>query len=230
MAPASRLKKAGIKPEGKAVYEMADGRPVEMQYGFARVSFVGAETVAQVIFGPEDCEPLLGVVAFTGVNTGITVGDPRTPERWRRLHAKPLKGALRQRLTNGVIYVFTNANLQSNRDEEGISRPKKLIALFRRIGPRMSERFFRRCGSCSGRATYAASQKENHWLIATKSKFRSCTAAHGAKGSLQQRQRRGDLEMSAGRFGNVNSPPLPARRAERPHVRAVSGGCPARAD
>src|SRR5271156_3663468 len=87
MAPASRLRAAGIKPEGKAVYEMADGLPVERQYGFARVRFVGAETVAQVIFGPEDYEPLLGVVALE--NTGITV-DPAS-RTLRRLHAKPLK-------------------------------------------------------------------------------------------------------------------------------------------
>jgi len=89
MAPASGLKAAGVKPEGKAVYEMADGRPVEMEYGFARVSFVGAETVAQVIFGPEGCEPLLGVVALE--NTGIIV-DPAS-RTLRRLHAKPLKKA-----------------------------------------------------------------------------------------------------------------------------------------
>jgi clan AA aspartic protease len=87
MAPASRLRAVGIKPEGKAIYEMADGRPVEMRYGFARVSFVGAETVAQVIFGPEDCEPLLGVVALE--NTGITI-DPRT-RLLRKVYAKPLK-------------------------------------------------------------------------------------------------------------------------------------------
>ncbi len=87
MAPASSLQAAGVKPEGKAVYEMADGRPVKMQYGFARVSFVGAETVAQVIFGPEGCEPLLGVVALE--NTRIMV-DPRS-RALRRLHAKPLK-------------------------------------------------------------------------------------------------------------------------------------------
>jgi clan AA aspartic protease len=87
MAPASKLKAAGIKREGKAVYEPADGSPIEMDYGFARVSFVGAETVAQVIFGPEGCEPILGVVALE--NTGITV-DPGT-RTLRRLHAKPLK-------------------------------------------------------------------------------------------------------------------------------------------
>jgi clan AA aspartic protease len=93
MAPASKLKAAGIKREGKAVYEMADGRPVEMDYGFARVSFVGAETVAQVIFGPEDVEPILGVVALE--NTGITV-DPAT-RTLRRLHAKPMKSRSRIR-------------------------------------------------------------------------------------------------------------------------------------
>jgi hypothetical protein len=87
MAPAGKLKAAGIKREGKAVYEMADGRSLEMHYGFARVSFIGAETVAQVIFGPEDCEPLLGVVALE--NTGITV-DPAT-RTLHRLHAKPMK-------------------------------------------------------------------------------------------------------------------------------------------
>lgn len=87
MAPASRLKAVGIKPEGRAVYEMADGRPVEMQYGFARISFVGAETVAQVVFGPEGSKSILGVVALE--NTRITI-DPTT-RTLRRLHAKPLK-------------------------------------------------------------------------------------------------------------------------------------------
>lgn len=91
MAPADRLKAAGVRREGKAVYELADGRPVEMAYGCARVSFVGAETVAQVIFGPDDCEPILGVVALE--NTGITV-DPGT-KTLRRLHAKPLKHRVR---------------------------------------------------------------------------------------------------------------------------------------
>lgn len=86
-APADRLRAAGIKPEGKAVYELADGQPVEYEYGFARVSFFGSETVAQVIFGPLDCEPILGVVAME--NTGVTV-DPVT-RTLRRLHARPLK-------------------------------------------------------------------------------------------------------------------------------------------
>jgi clan AA aspartic protease len=86
LAPGDALRKAGIKPEGRAVHELADGQPVEFEYGFARVSFIGAETVAQVIFGPEGCEPILGVVALE--NTGVTV-DPKT-RSLRRVHAKPL--------------------------------------------------------------------------------------------------------------------------------------------
>jgi len=87
LVPASKLKKAGVKPEGRSVYELADGTPVEYEFGFARVSFMGAETVAQIIFGPEDAEPILGVVALE--NTGIGI-DPRT-KRLLKMTAKSLK-------------------------------------------------------------------------------------------------------------------------------------------
>lgn len=87
MAPKDKLAQAGIRPEGKAVYELANGQPVEYEYGFARVTFLGAETVTQVIFGPPETEPILGVVALE--NTGVTV-DPAT-KTLRRMHAKPLK-------------------------------------------------------------------------------------------------------------------------------------------
>jgi clan AA aspartic protease len=87
MAPADQLEAVGIAREGKKVYELADGQPVEFDYGFARVSFLGDETVAQIIFGPPDAEPLLGVVALE--NTGVVV-DPVTREL-NRLHARPLK-------------------------------------------------------------------------------------------------------------------------------------------
>ena len=87
MAPKDRLIEAGIAPEGKAVYELANGEPVEYEYGFARISFLGEETVAQVIFGPEGIEPILGAVALE--NVGLTVA-PATRTLKRR-HAKPLK-------------------------------------------------------------------------------------------------------------------------------------------
>ncbi|MCI0682618.1 MAG: hypothetical protein L0Y71_10980 [Gemmataceae bacterium] len=87
MAPGEKLRAAGVRPEGKRVYELASGQPIEYEYGFARVAFFGDETVAQVIFGPPDTEPILGVVALE--NTGVVV-DPVTREL-KRLPAKPLK-------------------------------------------------------------------------------------------------------------------------------------------
>ena len=55
MAPEGELIKAGIQVEGKEVYELANGQPVEYNYGFARITFMGAETVTQVIFGTKGC-------------------------------------------------------------------------------------------------------------------------------------------------------------------------------
>jgi hypothetical protein len=70
-----------------AIYELANGQPVEYEYGFARVSFLRAETVAQIILGPPGAEPILGVVALE--NTGVVV-DPVT-KTLKRVHAGPLK-------------------------------------------------------------------------------------------------------------------------------------------
>ncbi len=38
MAPAEKLKAAGVQPEGKRVYELANGQTVEYDYGFVRVT------------------------------------------------------------------------------------------------------------------------------------------------------------------------------------------------
>lgn len=87
MAPASRLHAAGVEVEGSRVYELADNSMVEYPVGFARVGFMGDEVVTQVIFGPEESEPILGVVALE--STGIMV-DPRT-NALKRMPAIPLK-------------------------------------------------------------------------------------------------------------------------------------------
>jgi clan AA aspartic protease len=87
MVPKDLLSGAGVRPEGKATYELANGEPVEYEYGFARIAFMGEETVAQVIFGPPGCEPILGAVPLE--NVGIMV-DPAT-RTLKRLPARPLK-------------------------------------------------------------------------------------------------------------------------------------------
>jgi len=87
LAPACALREAGIRIEGNDIYERANGEIVEYPYGFARVTFMGAETVTRVVFGPDKCEPLLGVVALESTGIGV---DPVT-RSLRRMAAKPLK-------------------------------------------------------------------------------------------------------------------------------------------
>ena len=89
MAPASGLKKAGIQPAGRMVYELADGSAVEYDFGLAAIEFMGDVTAGRVIFGPENSEPILGVTALESV--GIVV-DPRT-QTLKRLPAVSLKRA-----------------------------------------------------------------------------------------------------------------------------------------
>src|SRR5262245_53242104 len=52
MAPRDKLIQTGIKPEGKANYELADGKKVEFEFGYARLAFAGKETVVAIVFGP----------------------------------------------------------------------------------------------------------------------------------------------------------------------------------
>jgi predicted aspartyl protease len=89
------LLKAGIKPEGKKVYELTDRSPVELEYGFARVSLLGDETVTPIIFGPQGSEPILGVLALEGL--GISV-DPKT-RSLKRERAVSLKGGWERKLS-----------------------------------------------------------------------------------------------------------------------------------
>jgi clan AA aspartic protease len=89
LAPATALRKAGIKPEGKNTHELANGTPVELEYGFARISLLGEETVTPILFGPAGSEPILGVLALEGL--GISV-DPKT-RSLKRERARSLKRA-----------------------------------------------------------------------------------------------------------------------------------------
>lgn len=87
MAPASALEKIGIKPVGKDVYELASGELVEYEYGIAQMTFIGEVIGTRILFGPDDSEPLLGVVALE--SAGFIV-DPNN-QRLRKLRARPLK-------------------------------------------------------------------------------------------------------------------------------------------
>ena len=87
MAPASDLKKIGIQPLGKDVYELANGEFVEYEYGNAELRFMNEIVPIRIVFGPDGSEPILGVIALEAA--GFMV-DPKN-RMLRKLKARPLK-------------------------------------------------------------------------------------------------------------------------------------------
>jgi len=87
MAPAFELKKIGMRPVGKEIYELASGELVEYEHGNAAITFMGEVVPARIIFGPDDSEPLLGVVAL---ETAGFIVDPKN-QTLQKLRARPLK-------------------------------------------------------------------------------------------------------------------------------------------
>jgi len=87
MAPASDLKKIGIQPFGRGLYELASGELIEYEYGNAELRFMNEIVGTRIIFGPDVCEPGLGVIALEAA--GFIV-DPKN-QRLRKLKARPLK-------------------------------------------------------------------------------------------------------------------------------------------
>jgi clan AA aspartic protease len=87
MAPATALKKLGIQPDGKDLYELASGDLVEYEYGSAKLEFMGEIVPIRIIFGPDRSAPILGVIALEAA--GYIV-DPKN-QAVRKLEARPLK-------------------------------------------------------------------------------------------------------------------------------------------
>lgn len=87
MAPAAALRSIGLEPEGERAYVLADGTEVKLGICAARLEFMDELVGATLIFGPDNCEPLLGVTALESI--GLVV-DPQT-QQLRRLPAVPLK-------------------------------------------------------------------------------------------------------------------------------------------
>ena len=87
LVPAAELKRIGMQPVGSKTYELANGELVEYQFGLAEIGFMDEVTAGRVIFGPDGCEPILGVTALESV--GITI-DPAS-RTLRKLPAIPLK-------------------------------------------------------------------------------------------------------------------------------------------
>lgn len=87
LVPRPHLEAIGLKPRGRRVYELADGREIAMDVTVAEIEFMGETVGGTVLFGEPDAEPLLGVTALESV--GIEV-DP-VNQRLKRLPAVRLK-------------------------------------------------------------------------------------------------------------------------------------------
>jgi len=87
MVPASELRKIGIEPGISRTYELANGQLEAFDIAAAEISFLDETVYGEVLFGPDNAEPLLGALVLQAA--GIVV-DPRN-ESIRKLPAKPLK-------------------------------------------------------------------------------------------------------------------------------------------
>lgn len=87
LVPEDKLTDLKKEREGNNVYELADGRTVKYDYGFARIEFLGFNTIAKVVFAPPATEPLLGVVVLEDLGFYI---DP-VKRTLVKMAAKPLK-------------------------------------------------------------------------------------------------------------------------------------------
>ena len=86
-APANELKRIGIEPIGKKLFELANGELEEYEFGYAELDFMDEIIATRIIFGPDGVEPLLGVLALE--SAGFIV-DPQG-QTLRKLTAFPLK-------------------------------------------------------------------------------------------------------------------------------------------
>jgi len=69
--PGSLLDRLGVVQEGYRRFELADNRVVEYPIGYARLRLNGNDTVAQVVFAPEDTSPLLGATTLENLSLAV---------------------------------------------------------------------------------------------------------------------------------------------------------------
>ena len=87
LVPASELRRLGVRVIDRRRYELADGGVREYEIGLARVELLDGMTAGRIVFGPDDTEPLLGMVMLESL--GFTI-DPVT-QMLKRLPLLPLK-------------------------------------------------------------------------------------------------------------------------------------------
>ena len=87
MVPARELIRMGVKPSHKKTYELASGELIKYDVAWVELSFMDETIESRVIFGPDNTEPILGVLALEAV--GVVI-DPSS-QKLKKLRALPLK-------------------------------------------------------------------------------------------------------------------------------------------
>ncbi|HKY43695.1 MAG TPA: hypothetical protein VJM50_11405, partial [Pyrinomonadaceae bacterium] len=87
IAPADKLKRIGIEPLGRREFQLPNGQVEEYEYAFAEMEFLDEIIGTRILFGADDSEHLLGVMALE--SAGFTVD--RQQQTVRKLPALPLK-------------------------------------------------------------------------------------------------------------------------------------------
>lgn len=89
MVPACELKRIGVQPSAEKPYELANGEIHRYEVAWVELSLMEETINSRVIFGPDNAEPILGVLALETI--GLVV-DP-TSKKLTKLPALPLKRA-----------------------------------------------------------------------------------------------------------------------------------------
>ena len=87
LAPRDQLKVIGLRPKAKRIYELADGREVNMDITTGDIEFMGELVGSTIILGDAESEPILGLTTLESV--GIVV-DPRN-QTLKRMPATRLR-------------------------------------------------------------------------------------------------------------------------------------------
>ncbi len=87
MVPASELRKIGITPAMRRPYELANGQLQDFDIAVAEMSFLDETIFGELLFGPENAEPLLGALALQSAGMLVDVRN----ETITKLPARPLK-------------------------------------------------------------------------------------------------------------------------------------------
>ena len=69
--PAALLGELGIEPARKGIFELGDGRRVEMDIGHAWIKINGTEAPTTIIFGSDDASPRLGAVTLEELQLAV---------------------------------------------------------------------------------------------------------------------------------------------------------------